>query len=74
MGAILASMPAVETHVIAFNHQDVVDLTAQCDDPVDLLFGIQLGGAEDYWMATRYCEQFMHTPAQHAVYSAGRSV
>lgn len=64
MGAILASMPAVETHVIAFNHQDVVDLTAQCDDPVDLLFGIQLGGAEDYWMATRYCEQFMHTPAR----------
>jgi hypothetical protein len=33
-------------------------------DPVDLLFGIPLGGAEDYWMATRYCEQFMHTPAK----------
>jgi hypothetical protein len=64
MGAILASMPAVETHVVAFNHQEVVDLTAQCDDPVDLLFGIQLGGAEDYWMATRYCEQFMHTPSR----------
>jgi hypothetical protein len=64
MGAILASMPAVETHVVAFNHQDVVDLTAQCEDPVDLLFGIQLGGAEDYWMATRYCEQFMHTPSR----------
>src|SRR5207248_711677 len=64
MGAILASMPAVETHVVAFNHQDVVDLTAECHDPVDLLFGIQLGGAEDYWMATRYCERFMHTPAR----------
>jgi hypothetical protein len=64
MGAILASMPAVETHVVAFNHQDVVDLTAECHDPVDLLFGIQLGGAEDYWMATRYCEPFMHTPAR----------
>jgi hypothetical protein len=64
MGAILASMPAIETHVVAFNHQEVVDLTEQCSDPVDLLFGIQLGGAEDYWMATRYCEKFMHTPAQ----------
>jgi VWA domain containing CoxE-like protein len=64
MGAILAGIPAVETHVVAFNHQDVVDLTAQCDDPVDLLFGIQLGGAEDYWMATRYCERFMHAPAR----------
>jgi VWA domain containing CoxE-like protein len=64
MGAILASMPAIETHVVAFNHHEVVDLTEQCSDPVDLLFGIQLGGAEDYWMATRYCEKFMHTPAQ----------
>jgi hypothetical protein len=64
MGAILASMPAVETHVVAFNHTDIVDLTAECHDPVDLLFGVQLGGAEDYWMATRYCERFMHTPAK----------
>jgi hypothetical protein len=64
MGAILASMPAVETHVVAFNHEDVVDLTAEMHDPVDLLFGIQLGGAEDYWKATCYCEQFMHTPAK----------
>jgi hypothetical protein len=64
MGAILASLPAVETHLIAFNHEDIVDLTEKCDDPVDLLFGVQLGGAEDYWMATCYCEQFMHTPAR----------
>lgn len=62
MGAILATMPAVETHVVAFNESEVVDLTEHCSDPVDLLFGVQLGGAEDYWMATRYCERFMHTP------------
>ena len=64
MGAILASMPVVETHVVAFNHQDVVDLTEHCSDPVDLLFGVQLGGAEDYWKATSYCERFMHTPTK----------
>jgi hypothetical protein len=64
MGAILASIPAVETHVVAFNHEEVVDLTELCSDPVDLLFGIQLSGAEDYWMATSYCERFMHTPAK----------
>jgi hypothetical protein len=29
-----------------------------------LLFGVQLGGAEDYWKATCYCERFMHTPAK----------
>jgi hypothetical protein len=64
MGAILASIGAVETHVVAFNHEDVVDLTEHCSDPVDLLFGVQLGGAEDYWKATCYCERFMHTPAR----------
>jgi hypothetical protein len=64
MGAILASMPAVETHVVAFNHEDVVDLTEHCSDPVDLLFGVQLGGAEDYWKATCFCERFMHTPSK----------
>lgn len=64
MGAILASLPAVETHVVAFNHEEVVDLTEHCSDPVDLLFGVQLGGAEDYWKATSYCERFMHTPAK----------
>ena len=64
MGAILASIAAVETHVVAFNHEDVVDLTEHCSDPVDLLFGVQLGGAEDYWKATSYCERFMHTPAK----------
>lgn len=64
MGAILASIGAVETHVVAFNHEDVVDLTEHCSDPVDLLFGVQLGGAEDYWKATCYCERFMHTPAK----------
>lgn len=62
MGAILATLPAIETHVVAFNHEAVVDLTEHCSDPVDLLFGVQLGGAEDYWMATSYCERFMHTP------------
>lgn len=64
MGAILASMPAVETHVVAFNHEEVVDLTELCQDPVDLLFGVQLGGAEDYWKATSFCERFMHTPSK----------
>jgi hypothetical protein len=64
MGAILASIGAIETHVVAFNDVDVVDLTEHCADPVDLLFGVQLGGAEDYWKATCYCERFMHTPSK----------
>lgn len=62
MGSILASLPAVETRVVAFNHEEIADLTEHCSDPVDLLFGIQLGGAEDYYMAANYCQQFIRDP------------
>ena len=61
MGAIFASIPALETHVIAFD-TEVVDLTAQCDDPVDLLFGVQLGGGTDINRAVTYCQGLMHDP------------
>ena len=43
---ILASMNAVKTNVIAFD-TTVVDLTDLCQDPVDLLYGFQLGGGTD---------------------------
>lgn len=60
-GAILASMPALETHVIVFD-TEVVDLTEQCSDPVDLLFGVQLGGGTDINRAVAYCEGLVHDP------------
>lgn len=60
-GAILASMPALETHVIVFD-TEVVDLTAQCSDPVDLLFGVQLGGGTDINRAVAYCQSLVHDP------------
>ena len=44
-GAVMASMPAVKTHLVVFDTA-VVDMTEQLDDPVDLLFGVQLGGEE----------------------------
>jgi Mg-chelatase subunit ChlD len=61
MGAILASIPALETHIIAFD-TEVVDLTALCHDPVDLLFGVQLGGGTDINRAVAYCQEFVHDP------------
>ena len=60
-GAIFASMPALETHVIAFD-TEVVDLTEKCHDPVDLLFGVQLGGGTDINRAVAYCQQLIHDP------------
>jgi hypothetical protein len=61
MGAIFASLPALETHVVAFD-TEVVDLTAQCQDPVDLLFGVQLGGGTDINRAVGYCQGLVHDP------------
>ncbi|MCI0462996.1 MAG: VWA domain-containing protein [Gemmataceae bacterium] len=61
MGAIFASMPALETHVVAFD-TEVVDLTEQCHDPVDMLFGIQLGGGTDINRAVGYCQGFVRDP------------
>ncbi len=43
MAAILASLDALRTHLIFFDTQ-VADMTDHLDDPVDLLFGAQLGG------------------------------
>lgn len=63
-GSIFASLPALDTHVVAFD-TEVVDLSEKCgDDPVDMLFGVQLGGGTDINKSVAYCEQFMHDPAR----------
>jgi hypothetical protein len=61
MGAICASIPSLETHVVAFD-TEVVDLSEQCHDPVDMLFGIQLGGGTDINRAVAYCQGFVRDP------------
>jgi hypothetical protein len=61
-GSIFASLPALDTHVVAFD-TEVVDLTEQCgDDPVDMLFGVQLGGGTDINKSVAYCERFITDP------------
>jgi hypothetical protein len=61
MGAILASLPALETHVVVFD-TEVVDLTPQLSDPVELLFGVQLGGGTDINRAVKYCQGLITDP------------
>jgi hypothetical protein len=62
MGSIFASMPALDTHVIAFDTQ-VVDLTELCrNDPVDMLFGVQLGGGTDINKSVSYCKDLITDP------------
>lgn len=60
-GAVLASMPALATKFILFDTA-VVDLTAELSDPVDLLFGAQLGGGTDIHKALCYCEKLVTRP------------
>jgi len=45
-GAVLASMPALRTHVVAFDTA-VADLTEKMTGPVDVLMSVQLGGGTD---------------------------
>src|SRR5262249_39309346 len=52
-GAVLASLRAVTTRMIVFDTQ-IADLTDTLDDPVDLLFGTQLGGGTDINLALSY--------------------
>lgn len=60
-GSVLASLPALTTHLVAFS-TNVVDLTSNLHDPVDLLFGIQLRGGTNIDRAIGYCQQLITRP------------
>jgi VWA domain containing CoxE-like protein len=62
-GAVLASLSAVTTRLVVFD-TSVVDLTDQLQDPVDVLFGTQLGGGTDINRAVTYCRQCITRPSQ----------
>ena len=62
-GAVLASLPAVSTRFVVFDTA-VVDLTDTLDDPVELLFGTQLGGGTDINRALAYCESVVRRPSE----------
>lgn len=61
VSCILASMSALKTHIVAFD-TNIIDLTEKCDDPVDLLYGFQLGGGTDIDKSVIYCQQFIENP------------
>ncbi|HEX4702221.1 MAG TPA: VWA domain-containing protein [Pseudonocardiaceae bacterium] len=61
-GAVLASMRSLHTRLVAFDTA-VVDLTEELEDPVDVLFGIQLGGGTDINRAIAYCQGLVTRPA-----------
>jgi Mg-chelatase subunit ChlD len=60
-GAVMASIPAIRTRLVVFD-TSVVDLTEQLHDPVDVLFGVQLGGGTDIGRALEYCQGLVTRP------------
>jgi Mg-chelatase subunit ChlD len=60
--AVMASIRSVETRLVVFD-TSVVDLTELLDDPVEVLFGTQLGGGTDINRAVGYCQTLVRRPA-----------
>ncbi|MFN0133601.1 MAG: VWA domain-containing protein [Phycisphaerales bacterium] len=60
-GAVLASIPAIRSHTVAFD-TSVVDLTEKMSDSVDVLMGVQLGGGTDINQALKYCQGLITKP------------
>lgn len=59
--AVLASMRALDTSLVVFDTA-VVDMTPQLADPVDILFGVRLGGGTDIAQALAYCQGLVRDP------------
>ena len=60
-GSVMASIPAIKTKMVVFDTA-VADLTEELTDPVELLFGVQLGGGTDINAALTYCQQIVTKP------------
>ena len=61
--AVMASLPVVTTRLVCFDTA-IVDLTEDLADPVDVLFGVQLGGGTDIDQAVSYCADRIERPGK----------
>lgn len=61
MAGIFAKLPMMDTRLVIFDTQ-VVDLSANLDDPVATLMSIQLGGGTYIAGALQYCETLIENP------------
>jgi Mg-chelatase subunit ChlD len=61
--AVMASLPVVKTRLICFDTV-VLDLTEELADPVEVLFGVQLGGGTDINQAIAYCAGKIERPSK----------
>jgi VWA domain containing CoxE-like protein len=59
--AVLSSIPAITTKLVVYDTA-VIDLTEDLKDPIDVIFGVQLGGGNDTPLALAYCETLVTEP------------
>jgi Mg-chelatase subunit ChlD len=59
--AVMATIRSIRTRLVVFDTA-VVDLTDDLDDPVEVLFGTQLGGGTDINAAVGYCQTLVQRP------------
>ncbi len=64
--AIFWGIPALRTHLCIFD-TTVVDLTADCSDPVEILMKVQLGGGTDIGNALNYASGIIDNPRRTIV-------
>jgi Mg-chelatase subunit ChlD len=61
--AVMASLPVVKTKLVCFDTV-ILDLTEELADPVEVLFGVQLGGGTDINQAVAYCAGKIERPSK----------
>ena len=66
MASIFAELPSIRTSLLLFD-TEVVDLSDQVGQPVDVLLSIQLGGGTDITKALQYAQQLIREPARSIV-------
>jgi len=61
--AVFAALPALDTRLVLFD-TNIADVSDQLSDPVELLFGVQLGGGTDIARAVPYASGLVEQPEQ----------
>ncbi len=64
---VLAQLPTLRTTFLAFD-TSITDLTAYLHDPVEVLFGVQLGGGTDIASALTYCSRIIERPRRSVLF------
>lgn len=63
LAAVMASIRALRTSLVFFD-TSVVDMTAELKDPVEILFGTNLGGGTDIQRALAYSQGLIARPSE----------